>query len=54
MKIDVNITLDFDNAWSELDYKQQQQVVLQNIDILSDDDLIDELESRGYYIIKEE
>lgn len=50
----VNIQIKFDDAWNDLDSNEQKEIVSQNIDLIDDDELITELEHRGYNVKEEE
>lgn len=50
----VNIQIKFDDAWNDLDSNEQKGIVSQNIDLIDDDELITELENRGYSVKEEE
>ena len=50
----VSIDIEFDKAWDDLSEKEQHDIVLNNTDLLSDSELISELESRGYLIKEDE
>lgn len=54
--IPVKAEVDIDDVWSALSYGEQKEFMRYNLDldVVSDDDLISELESRGYEIKKEE
>lgn len=50
----VNVQIKFEDAWNDLDSNEQKEIVFQNIDLLDDNDLITELENRGYIVTKDE
>lgn len=49
-----DLSIEFDKAWDGLSEKEQHDIVLNNTDLLSDSELISELESRGYLIKEDE
>lgn len=49
-----DIRVPFQDVWDDLDSEEQKQIVSSNIDMLDDDELIKELEYRGYTVTKEE
>ena len=51
-KLYVTVDIEFEDAWNDLNLDEQKNVISSNIDLLDDDDLIAELEYRGY-IVKE-
>lgn len=53
-KLYVEITIPFQDVWENLDSEEQKQIILSNIDMIDDDELISELEYRGYNITKNE
>ena len=52
-KLFVTVEVPFDDVWSDLSADEQEEFVISNIDMIDTDDLISELESRGY-VVKEE
>ena len=53
-KLYVTIDIPFEKAWDDLSSEDQKQIVSENISIIDTDDLIAELEHRGFKCIKEE
>ena len=53
-KLFVDIRVPFQDVWDDLDNEEQKQIVSSNIDMIDDDELIKELEYRGYNVTKEE
>ena len=49
----VTVEVPFDDVWDDLDSDEQKSIVTGNIDMIDTDELISELESRGY-VVKEE
>jgi hypothetical protein len=52
-KLFVTIEVPFDDAWSDLSADEQEEFVTSNIGMIDTDELIAELEHRGY-VVKEE
>lgn len=50
----VSVEIEFDKAWDDLSEDEQHNIVLGNIELLTDAELISELESRGYTCNEEE
>lgn len=53
-KLYVEVKIPFQDAWEDLDSEEQKQLVSSNIDMISDDELIAELENRGYKVTENE
>lgn len=53
-KLYVDVSISFQDVWDDLDNNEQEKLILDNISMVSDNDLIGELESRGFNITKEE
>lgn len=53
-KLYVTIDILFEKAWNDLSSDDQKQIVSENISLLDADDLIAELENRGFECVKEE
>lgn len=53
-KLYVTIDILFEKAWNDLSSDDQKQIVSENISLLDTDDLIAELENRGFECVKEE
>ena len=49
----VSVEVEFDDVWNNLDSDEQENIVTSNIDMIDTDELIAELEHRGY-VVKEE
>lgn len=49
-----DIRVPFQDVWEDLSNEEQKQIVSSNIDMIDDDELIKELEYRGYNVTKEE
>ena len=52
-KLIVTVEVPFDDVWDDLSADEQEEFVTSNIDMIVNDALIAELESRGY-VVKEE
>lgn len=52
-KLYVSVDIPFEKAWDDLGADEQKQIVSENINLLDTDDLIWELESRGFCVAKE-
>lgn len=50
MKVDIEVTVDVQDVFDELDQSDQSTFILSNIDCVDTDDLVKELEDRGIYI----
>lgn len=50
----VSVEFPFKEAWDDLDSEEQKSIVLRNIDMIDTDDLITELEHRGYCVTEEQ
>lgn len=50
----VNIDIPFEDAWNDLTNDDRKQIVSENISLIDTDDLIAELEHRGFKYIKED
>lgn len=50
----VDVRIPFEDAWKDLDSEEQKQIVSSNIDMINDDELIAELEYRGYNVTEKE
>lgn len=53
-KLYVNVDIPFEDAWNDLTNEDQKQIISENISLLNTDDLISELEHRGFKCIKED
>ena len=53
-KLYVTIDILFEKAWNDLSSDDQKQIVSENISLLDTDDLIAELENRGFECVNEE
>ena len=49
-KLFVTIEVPFDDAWNDLSADEQKKYVTSNIDMIDTDELISELEHRGYIV----
>lgn len=49
-KLYASVDIDFSSAFDDLSEKEQKSFITDNIGMIDDNDLIDELESRGYGI----
>lgn len=49
----VSIEVEFDDVWDDLDSDEQKNIITSNIGMIDIDELIAELEYRGY-VVKEE
>ena len=49
-KLYVTVDIEFEDAWNDLNADEQKNIVSSNIELLDDNDLIAELEYRGYVI----
>ena len=49
----VSVEVEFDDVWDDLDSDEQKNIVTGNIGMIDTDELIAELEYRGY-VVKEE
>jgi hypothetical protein len=47
----VNVDIPFEDAWNDLTNEDRKQIISENISLLNTDDLISELEHRGFSII---
>lgn len=50
-KLFVNVDIPFEDAWNDLTNDDRKQIVSENISLLDTDDLIAELEHRGFKYI---
>lgn len=53
-KLYVTIDIPFEKAWGDLSSDDQKQIVSENISLLDTDELISELEHRGFKGIKKD
>lgn len=53
-KIYVTVDIPFDKAWDDLTDNEKKEYLTSNIEMLDTDELISELESRGYTVSKDE
>ena len=49
-KLYVTVDIEFEDAWNDLNADEQKNIVSSNVELLDDNDLIAELEYRGYVI----
>lgn len=50
----VTIDIPFEKAWNDLSSDEQKQIVSENISLIDTDELIAELEDRGFTCIEED
>lgn len=53
-KLYVNVDIPFEDVWNDLTNEDRKQIISENISLLNTDDLISELEHRGFKCIKED
>ena len=53
-KLYIDVRIPFQDAWEDLDSEEQKKIVSSNIDMIDDDELIAELEYRGYNVTEKE